>query len=161
MNDDPKFLTDASLAGLAKWFRLLGFDTLVYDGEAGRPMMRQAAIQKRILLTRRRDILERQFAGDVFLLPEANTGRQLHFVISRCSLEINAGKLYRLCLICNRRLRPVQREDVRDLVPPFVFDSCNQFQQCGHCGKIYWPGTHVRNALKFLEENNIKIVNAS
>jgi uncharacterized protein len=158
MNDEPKFVTDASLAGLARWLRLLGFDTVVYSSEAGRPMMRLAEEEQRILLTRRRDMKERQFAGDLFLLPEASTGRQLSFVISKYSLKANSEKIFSICLICNHRLHPVGREDVRDLVPPFVFENCDQYNQCKRCGKIYWQGTHVRNALQFLENNNIRII---
>lgn len=155
MTPDPKFITDASLAGLAKWLRLLGFDTIVHGSEAGRPMMRQAASEQRILLTRRRDMLERQFSGEVHLLPEGSTGRQLRFVFSKLSLKVRSEKMFRICLICNALLHPVRREDVRDLVPPYVFENCDQYNQCDRCGKIYWPGTHVRNALQFLKNNNI------
>jgi len=157
MNPDLKFISDASLAGLARWLRLLGFDTIVYNSEAGRPMMRLAEEEQRILLTRRRDMLERQFAGELFLVPQFSTGRQLSFVINKYSLIIKSEKMYRSCLICNQRLHPVGREEVRDLVPTFVFENCNQYNQCDCCGKIYWSGTHVRNALQFLEMNNIKI----
>jgi len=158
MSAEIKFITDATLAGLAKWLRLLGFDTIVYGSEAGRSMMRQAQSQERILLTRRRDMRERQFAGDLFLVPEASTGQQLSFVIRKYALKINSQKMYRICLICNQRLHPVGREDVRNLVPAFVFENCEQYQQCDCCGKIYWLGSHVQNALQFLEKNNIKIV---
>jgi len=109
MNAEIKFITDATLAGLAKWLRLLGFDTIVYGSEAGRPMMRQAQSQERILLTRRRDMRERQFAGDLFLLPEASTGQQLSFVIGKYSLKINSQKMHTICLICNQRLHRVGR----------------------------------------------------
>ena len=158
MSAEIKFITDATLAGLAKWLRLLGFDTIVYGSEAGRSMMRQAQSQERILLTRRRDMRERQFAGDLFLVPEASTGQQLSFVIRKYALKINSQKMYRICLICNQRLHPVGREDVRNLVPAFIFENCEQYQQCDCCGKIYWLGSHVQNALQFLEKNNIKIV---
>ena len=158
MNTEIKFITDATLAGLAKWLRLLGFDTIVYGSEAGRPMMRQAQSQGRILLTRRRDMRERQFAGDLFLVPEASTGQQLSLVIRKYSLKINSQKMHRICLICNQRLHPIGREDVRNLVPAFVFENCEQYQQCDCCGKIYWLGSHVQNALQFLEKNNIKIM---
>ncbi len=157
MNSDPKFISDASLAGLARWLRLLGFDTIVYHSEAGRPMMRLAEEEQRILLTRRRDMLERQFAGELFLVPQVSTGRQLHFVIHKYSLKIKSEKMYRICLLCNQRLLPVGREEVRDSVPTFVFENCDQYNQCDCCGKIYWLGTHVRNAMQFLEMNNIKI----
>jgi len=158
MNVHIKFITDATLAGLAKWLRLLGFDTIVYDSAAGRPMMRQAQSQERILLTRRRDMRERQFAGDLFLLPAASTGQQLSLVIRKYSLKINFQEMHRICLICNQRLHPVGREEVRNLVPAFVFENCEQYQQCDRCGKIYWHGSHVQNALQFLEKNNIKII---
>lgn len=157
MNSTPKFITDVSLAGLARWLRLLGFDTAVYSGEAGRPMMRQAQSQARILLTRRRDMMERQFAGKILLLPDAGVGAQLLFVISKLSLDLNLKKMYTLCLGCNETIQPVKKEDVRHLVPQFVFENCSRFQQCRKCQKIYWPGTHQRNALRFLEQNKIEV----
>ena len=66
--------------------------------------------------------------------------------------------MFKICLACNERLHPVGREDVRNLVPTFVFENCEQYQRCDLCGKIYWLGSHVQNALKFLEKNNIKII---
>lgn len=156
MSDDPKFIADASLAGLARWLRLLGYDTVIHGNEAGRPMMRQAQSQARILLTRRRDMMERQFTGRLFLLPETGVGDQLLFVISKLALEINQKKMYTLCLGCNEPLHPVERETVRDRVPQFVFENCSHFNQCEKCRKIYWQGTHQRNALRFLEQNKIK-----
>ncbi|MFA5284094.1 MAG: Mut7-C RNAse domain-containing protein [Smithellaceae bacterium] len=158
MNTEPKFIADASLAGLARWLRLLGFDTVVYSGQAGRAMMRQAAGQNRILLTRRRDLMERQFAGELLLLPDMETAKQIHYVIGRLSLEIHLQNLYTRCLSCNERLVPRDRESVRDRVPEYVFEHCSQYNQCPKCLKIYWPGTHGRNALKFLKENDISMI---
>ncbi|MDD4355611.1 MAG: Mut7-C RNAse domain-containing protein [Smithellaceae bacterium] len=157
MSAQPRFITDASLTGLAKWLRLLGYDTVVYSGKAGRLMMRQAQDQRRVLLTRRRDMLERQFSGDILLLPAAGTGRQLGFVIRKLSLKIDYENMYRICLICNSRLCPTTRGDVHDLVPPFVYENYDRYNRCESCGKIYWPGTHIRNALKFLKDNDITI----
>lgn len=155
MSSEPKFITDASLAGLAKWLRLLGFDTVIYGGEAGRPMMRQATDEQRILLTRRTDMMERQFAGQAHLLPPTGAGRQLCFIVNKLSLKINFEKMFQICLICNERLHPVNRECARELVPSYVYENNEKFTKCDRCGKIYWPGTHGRNALKFLEENGI------
>lgn len=157
MNDDPKFIVDASLSGLAKWLRLLGFNTVVYDREAGRSMMRQAQTDQRILLTRRRDMMERQFSGSINLLPETDVPGQLDFIIKKLSLSIKPEKMYTLCLGCNERLNPLVREAVVDLVPEYVFEHCHQYNQCPKCRKIFWPGTHQRNTFRFLEINNIKI----
>ena len=157
MSSDPKFITDASLGGLARWLRLVGFDSLVYGSEAGRQMMRQAQMQQRILLTRRRDLLERQFAGEMLLLPEGHVSSQLCFVIHKLSLEITEKKMYTRCLGCNETLDPIEKADVRELVPQFVYETCDHFNQCKRCRKVYWPGSHARNALGFLEKNKITI----
>jgi len=155
MNLEPKFIADASLAGLSKWLRLLGFDTVVYKGEAGRPMMRQATAEGRILLTRRRDMLERQFAGYVHLLPPIPVGGQLSLLVNKLSLEIHPEKMFQICLICNDLLQPCDRNEATDLVPSYVHENTEKFTRCNRCDKIYWPGTHGRNALNFLKENGI------
>lgn len=151
--EDIKFLVDASLARLAKWLRLLGYDTAVFGKEAGRVMMRQAEAEDRVLLTRRRDMIERQFSGTLFLITDVSAGKQLHAVIERFSLDVDRQKMFRICLECNEKLSAVEKEDVRDLVPPYVFENCTQYNQCPRCQKIYWMGTHPRNAMEFMKRH--------
>jgi len=150
---DFKFITDASLARLAKWLRILGYDTAVFTREAGREMLRQAEAEDRIVLTRRRDMIERQFAGTLFLITDVIVGKQLDAVIKKFSLKIDRRKMFGICLECNQKLQPVKREEVRDLVPQFVFENCAQYNQCSSCHRIYWMGTHPRNVLRFMEKH--------
>jgi uncharacterized protein with PIN domain len=42
------------------------------------------------------------------------------------------------------------REAVKELVPPYVFETQNAFSQCAACGRIYWRATHVDGILKRL-----------
>ncbi|MCX5850212.1 MAG: Mut7-C RNAse domain-containing protein [Deltaproteobacteria bacterium] len=149
--EEFKFVTDASLGRLAKWLRLLGYDTVVFPKEAGREMLRLAAAENRIVLTRRQDMTERQFSGCLFLIKNVDIGNQLNDVIDKYSLKIEKQKMFGICLECNEKLYPVGKEAVRDLVPPFVFENCAQYNQCPCCHKIYWMGTHQRNALEFMK----------
>jgi hypothetical protein len=151
--EDLKFITDASLARLAKWMRLLGYDTSVFLKEAGREMLRQADSERRIVLTRRRDMIERQFSGILFLITDVIVSKQLKAVIDKYSLKINRQKMFGICLECNQKLHHVEKDEVRDLVPPYVFENCDKYNQCPRCGKIYWMGTHPRNALRFMEQH--------
>lgn len=147
-----RFITDASLGRLAKWLRLLGYDTAVFPKD-GRALLRLAVAQDRIVLTKRKDMTERQFSGRLFLITDIDVGNQLNSVIEKYVLQIGRQKLFGICLECNEKLHPVDRKVVRDLVPQFVFENCTGYNQCPRCLKIYWMGTHPRNALRFMEQH--------
>jgi uncharacterized protein with PIN domain len=125
----------------------------VFPREAGREMLRQADAEGRIVLTRRADMVERQFSGTLFLITDVIVSNQLKSVIERFSLKIEREKMFGICLECNEKLCLVEKEKVRDLVPPFVFENCTRYNQCPRCHKIYWMGTHPRNVLKFMERH--------
>ena len=108
--EDLKFITDASLARLAKWMRLLGYDTSVFSKEAGREMLRQADAESRIVLTRRRDMVQRQFSGVLFLITDVIVSKQLKAVIEKFSLKINRQKMFCFCLECNQKLHHVEKK---------------------------------------------------
>jgi uncharacterized protein len=155
MSENPKYLTDGTLAKLAKWLRLLGFDTIIYPREAGRKMLNLAYSEKRIVLTRRLDMLERQYSGQLHFVAAIDIGSQIKDVITKFTLTIEKKEMFSICLKCNDRLFPVAKEDVYDLVPLYVFANCSEYNKCPSCLRIYWTGTHQRNALQFLEKLSI------
>jgi len=152
MFDHPKFITDASLAKLAKWLRLLGYDAVVFHKKAGREMLRLAQAEGRIVLTRRSDMTERQFSGCLYLITGKDISSQLNDVIDKFALQIEKQSMFGICLRCNRKLQSVSGEGLRNLVPPYVFENCASFNECPSCRNIFWEGTHQRNALQFLEK---------
>jgi hypothetical protein len=156
-SDCPKFITDATLGKLAKWLRILGYDTNVYPKEAGRAMLRLAQTEGRIVLTRRGDMIERQFSGRLHLLKQTDLAAQLQEIIKEYLLKPKKENLFGICVRCNKTLVSIEEEKVRDLVPPYVYQHCKRFNQCPNCQNIYWEGTHQRNSLQFLQKNKIKI----
>ena len=48
------------------------------------------------------------------------------------------------CAVCNRVLEIVPPSAVADRVPAYVLRAHSEFRRCPGCGRVYWPGTHLR-----------------
>jgi len=151
----PKFIVDLNVGKLAKRLRMLGYDTLFINGLDDNELVRIALKEGRILLTKDSGILRRGvvFTGKIkVVLIEADDVReQLRQVVQTLHLEPNSDP-FSLCLECNKPLISREREEVRDLVPPYVFQTQEQYMQCPGCHRIYWRGTHWQRMNQELEE---------
>jgi uncharacterized protein with PIN domain len=140
---EPIFLADAHLGGLARFLRMLGFDTLHDNGISDEAIRRLAAAERRIVLTRDRELLKcRDIARGCYvhaLKPQA----QLREVALRYGLAARA-RPFSLCLLCNMRLQPVDKTAVAHRLPPQVREQQQTFCRCASCDRVYWAGSHYR-----------------
>jgi hypothetical protein len=146
-----KFITDANLGKLAKWLRILGYDTVFYTGDADRNFLRKAESEGRVVLTRRKDMERRQFSGQLFMIHSDQVQEQLREVMDKLHLLPDLERLFSICLRCNEVLTKVKREEISGLVPDHVFVSHTEFHMCPRCKGIFWPGTHMDNARRYLK----------
>jgi len=140
------------LGKLAKWLRLMGFDTFYSNTAEDDFLMEMSLREKRILLTRDRPLVARMgeaayFVQNIFL-PE-----QLKEVVTR--FKLNHFHLPGRCSICNGSLVSISKSSVEGQVPPYVFQTQKHFLQCGNCGKLYWEGTHLRHIEKMISETTL------
>jgi len=137
-----RFICDRNLGKLAKWLRILGYDTLYCRGNAERDLLRQAEREGRICLTRKRDLARRSHSGRLVVIEADRVERQIDEVFKVLSLAPDPVRLMTLCLRCNEPLEEIAREAVEGLVPAHVYRSYSEFRRCSRCGRVYWPGTH-------------------
>ena len=141
----PKFIVDLNVGKLSKWLRIMGYDTLLGNEVDDDQLIRIAIREGRILLTKDTGILRRGvvFSGKlkVVLIRDDRVQEQLRQVIEELNLKQNLSP-FSLCLECNHPLVPKKKEEVKDLVPPYVFQTQDQYMQCPICHRIYWRGTH-------------------
>ncbi len=140
MHSGPQvsFLCDQNLGRLARWLRIMGFDTeymRTWDDDA----IERARAAGRIFLTRRRD-----FASDrqSIVLESDFLKDQLGYLDKRLKLS-EMLQPYSRCSICNASLKCVKAQDVKNLVPEYVSTTRETFVRCPHCLRIYWKGTHT------------------
>lgn len=134
-----KFVCDHMLGTLAKWLRMLGYDTLFSPPIDDDELLETAWREKGILLTRDKNI--GTFKDVVILTIRSDAlDEQLGEVIDAFDLKIT-DPMSR-CSLCNTPIEEVEKEECRDKVPPGVFENQERFWLCPNCGKYYWAGSH-------------------
>ncbi len=145
----PAFIADCHLGKLAKYLRLMGFDTLYFSQIDDDELIRLALEQNRIILTRDKVLSERKNIPVLFL-DSMETKAQLQTLISHFRLKEHPAPFSR-CIICNTPLQVAEKEKVLHRLPPKVQRSFSHFEYCPHCDRVYWHGDHYRRMQQFLE----------
>ena len=94
----PSFIADCHLGKLAKYLRLMGFDTLYFTQIDDNNLITLALEQNRIILTRDRALSERKNAPVLFL-ESKETRPQLQALISHFRLKEHPAPFSR-CIVC-------------------------------------------------------------
>ena len=138
-----RFAVDRMLGRLARWLRVLGHDVAYGPHLRGRTLAACARREGRLLLTRdTRLCRDPQLPPHVFLTSD-DFRAQLRQLAG--AVPLGSRMAFGRCLECNRVLEDVPREQVRERVPPFVWETAPRFLACRGCGRLYWPATHLEH----------------
>lgn len=135
------FILDVHLGKLARMLRLLGFDTLYRNDYEDAQIVRIAAAEHRIVLTRDVQLLKANDVTHGCWIRSMTPERQLEEVIQRFDLASQFAAFHR-CLSCNGTLRQTKKETVLHLLEPKTKKYYHDFFQCADCGQVYWKGSH-------------------
>jgi hypothetical protein len=136
-----RLLADAMLGRLARWLRLIGYDTVYTASLTDHQIAARARAEERIVLTRDRALTQRRGIRCLFVDSQV-LEEQLDQVVT--ALGPPRTDVAR-CSKCNTPLVPVTRSQVQSEVPSYVFETHDQFHRCTKCNQIYWPGSHWDN----------------
>jgi len=143
-----RFACDVMLGKLAKYLRILGFDTLYLRNL--KALERFAAEDDaRYFVTRRR----RPVGYDRTIRIGAETVHgQLAEMKSTIRDAIDLHNVLSRCISCNMLLQDVEKESIEHRVPEFVFHTYQSFKSCPSCGRVYWQGTHTTHMSRLIAE---------
>ncbi len=145
-----KFVADSMLGKLAKWLRVLGYDTYYQPYDYRAEEITHLVKQGRILLSRQRLTIKKHSSS--LLLQCNRVGEQLVEVKEALHLSPESQAWFSLCLICNVGLKPAREDVARENVPEYVFyHNMKDIRICPSCGRYYWPGSHRTAMIKQLE----------
>jgi len=139
-----RFVLDTHLGRLAAYLRLFGFDTLYRNDYDDPTLAAISAAERRILLTRDRQLLMRKQVTRGYFVRETQPRQQLIEILRRFDLRATQRPFTR-CMHCNGEISAVSKDKVRARLLPRTERWYQEFWRCGQCGKIYWKGTHFRH----------------
>jgi len=139
---------------------MMGFDTRLFTGDNDGDMVNIALKEKRILITRDTRIMERRLVtgGQVraILVHSDQPEAQVEQVLKTLKIRKSVLHPFSLCIECNQPLKKVSKEEIKDLVPPYVYLTQHQFVQCPLCHRIYWQGTHWESMTHKIESLGVE-----
>lgn len=145
----PKFILDVHLGKLARHLRLLGFDTLYTKTMEDANLVAVAYRTKRVVLTRDIALLKHRRIRYGYFVRTIDPKQQIKEIVRRFEL---AGKIqpFKLCLVCNGKIRRIAKEKIAGRLPPLTRRYYKKFYHCPRCDKIYWQGAHHKQLARLI-----------
>jgi uncharacterized protein with PIN domain len=147
----PAFVLDSNLGRLARYLRLMGFDTLYQNNYDDETVATIADQEQRIVLTRDRALLQRKIITRGYFVREVRPRLQVKEVLARFDLYRLVEPFSR-CIRCNGDLQAVDKQTIEERLEPRTRQYFDSFRICTVCGQIYWQGSHYARSLRLIEE---------
>lgn len=148
---NPKFVADVHLGTLARYLRMLGFDTLYRNDYSDEDLIRISNDETRTILTKDAGILKQNRVMHGYYVRNVKPEKQAGELLFRFSLFDSIKKFSR-CLECNSLLQKIEKERIIERLPEKVRILQNEFYVCEHCDKVYWSGSHLERMNRTIEK---------
>ncbi|MEL9929880.1 MAG: Mut7-C RNAse domain-containing protein [Sulfolobales archaeon] len=155
MSLELRFIVDTMLGSLARWLRILGYDSLYDRNYDDWRIIRIASEDRRIIITKDRGlyITARKKGLDAILIEDENIAEALKNLRRRYGIKLEIDPKNTRCPICNNLLRRTSSViDIAGRVPESVAKNYKEFWICDKCGRVYWRGRHWRSIEKILSQ---------
>jgi len=136
---------------LAKWLRLMGFDTLL-ETDYPKGMFARHIDPGRVFLTRTRRALRTSTAFKPVFIQANDPMDQVAEVIGKAALRREDLRPFSRCLRCNEPILPAAREEAAQVVPDYILETQASFRRCPKCKRVYWHGSHTTRSLEKIVE---------
>ena len=145
-----KFIVDSMLGKMAKRLRLMGYDTY-YDAKADdHDILKISNDEARFIVTRDTQMAKIRGAK-VFLIKSTDLNEQMKEISRVARIKMDNKMSFSRCPECNTPVKEVGKEEVKKIVPEFVYKTLDKFSYCAKCKKAYWQGSHYEKLVKELK----------
>ena len=146
------FILTVDAQKLAKWLRLLGYDTKVIKAISLLNLIRIAKKERRIIVTRSREVLNHPLEFERIFIHSNDLEGQLQEL--KPWLVCDENYMFTRCPEDNELLKDIKKEKIIELIPERVALLYDEFKICQKCGRVYWKGTHYQKIKERLKNND-------
>lgn len=151
VSTEKRFLADSMLGKLARWLRVMGFDTH-YQPYYDEKTMDRIINDGFTLLSRHRKKILRYPAHSILILSD-RVEHQLQELRKTGYIPSHRSRWFTRCLLCNTLLKAVSVKDARENIPEYVYyQNVPEVRFCPSCGRYFWPGSHRNRMVNQLRE---------
>ncbi|MDT7861455.1 MAG: DUF5615 family PIN-like protein [Saccharolobus sp.] len=140
-----KFIVDAMLGRVARWLRIMGYDTLYSNKFEDWKILKIAESQNRIIITRDRGLYRRSIKRGlkcILLDADSDIVHNLAYIAYKSKIDLSVNIDATRCAICNSLLKKV---------------SENRWI-CPKCKKEYWKGKHWKTIEEVIIKANSELI---
>ncbi|MFW9991682.1 MAG: Mut7-C RNAse domain-containing protein [Candidatus Odinarchaeota archaeon] len=139
-----KFWCDQMLGGLARWLRILGYDTHYEKSGSSAILYGKSLAESRLFITRSGFFHNKAKAVVVRSEKIEELLAELKEIIA---LDLTLDLSRTRCATCNGELREITVDDLSEAFKQDhsgTISRYSDFSQCIACRKIYWVGVHFK-----------------
>src|ERR1700741_2248836 len=137
-----RFLCDEMLLRLARLLRAAGYDTRpAADGQDDAELLQIARTETRVLVPRHKRLAAAAHPRAV-LVEGRGAYAEAESLAAVLPIDWRLAPFTR-CLVDNTPLREAKAADLARM-PPQAWEMPGPFRACPACGRVYWPGSHVK-----------------
>ncbi len=148
-----RFILDVHLGKLARYLRMLGFDTLYRNDYEDMEIISISIAEHRVILTRDLGLLKVKTVTHGYFVRSQHPKVQLTEVLKHFDLYRSINPFSR-CVKCNEELMMVLKDQIVNQLEPLTRQYFDEFYQCLGCSTIYWEGSHFDRMAEFI--NSVK-----
>lgn len=148
------FILDGMLGKLARWLRIIGYNTKYSTALGDSDLIKISKKENRILLTHDFSLYQQAVLKNLeaAYVEGINESERLSELAKRFNLLLDIDLEKSRCPKCNSKIQPVTKEKVTKKVMQNTFKHYNTFWECPDCYSIYWQGAHWTKIRATLEQ---------
>jgi uncharacterized protein with PIN domain len=139
---------------LARFLRMLGYDTLYRKAESVEEMLSESKQNNRLVVSGSGKIISicnKQQIESIYISSN-DISEQLKEIKEGLQIIINFPPKEMRCSLCNGHLSSKNKSDIIDRIPEGTSKRYEEFWECDSCSQIFWLGSHWEDIKRIIQK---------